>query len=55
MDADGKLCIAVTLIADGDIRWICVYYTSTKEEAEQLTKDDPAVKIGRLIVKYRTW
>ncbi|MGQ0829138.1 MAG: YciI family protein [Bacteroidota bacterium] len=55
MDADGKLCMAGPLMEDGDIRGICVYYTATKEEAEKLAKEDPAVKAGRLTVEIHPW
>jgi len=55
MDADGKLCMAGPFMEEGDIRGICVYYTATKEEAEKLAKEDPAVKAGRLIVEIHPW
>lgn len=55
MDENGKLCMAGPFMEDGDIRGICVYYTSTKEETEKLANEDPAVKAGRLIAEIHPW
>lgn len=51
MAEEGKLCIAGPLMDNGDIRGICIYNVTTREEAEKLANDDPAVKAGRLIVE----
>lgn len=47
----GKMDICGPLMDDGEIRGICIYNVATKEEAEKLASEDPAVKSGRLIVE----
>jgi uncharacterized protein len=47
----GKMNLAGPLLDDSDILGICIYNVATKEEAELLAKEDPAVKAGRLIVE----
>lgn len=47
----GKTSITGPFGDDGDIRGIVIYNTATKEEAEKLAKQDPAVRAGRLIVE----
>jgi|ERR1043165_4511824 uncharacterized protein YciI len=51
MAMDGKMDICGPLMEDGDIRGICIYNVSTKEEAEKLAGEDPMVKAGRLKVE----
>jgi uncharacterized protein len=51
MAEKGKLSIAGPLMDDGDIRGICIYNVPTKEEAEKLAGEDPAVKAGRLVTE----
>jgi len=45
---EGKLSMVGPLLDDGDIKGICIFNVATKEEAEQLAKEDPAVIAGRL-------
>ncbi len=47
----GKTSITGPFGDDGDIRGIVIYNTATKEEAEKLAKQDPAVQAGRLVVE----
>lgn len=51
MASDGKMDICGPLLEDGDIRGICIYNVTTKEEAEKLANEDPMVKSGRLKVE----
>lgn len=51
----GKMDLAGPLMEDGDIRGICVYNTSSMEEAKTLACEDPAVIAGRLIIEIHPW
>lgn len=55
MASTGKMDLAGPLLEDGDIRGICVYNTTTMEEAWNLASADPAVVAGRLIVEIHPW
>ena len=55
MANDGKMHLAGPFMEDGDIRGICVYDVATKEEAEQLANEDPAIKFGRLVAEVHKW
>ncbi len=39
----------------GEIKGFSLYAVPTKEEAEKLAKQDPAVKAGRLVVEVKPW
>lgn len=51
MANEGKLDICGPLLENGDIRGICIYNVTTKEEAEKLANQDPMIKAGRLIAE----
>lgn len=51
----GKMDLAGPFMDNGEIRGICVYNVTTKEEAEKLANEDPMVKAGRLIVEIHPW
>ncbi len=51
MAESGKMDIAGPIMADIDLRGICIYNVTTKEEAEKLVNEDPMVKAGRLIAE----
>jgi len=51
MAESGKMDICGPLLDDGDVRGICIYNVTTKEEAIKLANEDPMVKAGRLIVE----
>ena len=55
MFEDKKMCIAGPLLDNTEVRGICVYNTSTFEEAKTLAESDPAVKAGRLMVEIHPW
>jgi uncharacterized protein len=55
MAASGKLVLAGPFLDDGDLRGIFVFQGVTREEAEQLCANDPAVKAGRLRVELHPW
>ena len=44
LSKEGKLCIAGPFGGKGDLRGIFIFTVKTKEEAEQLAAEDPAVK-----------
>lgn len=51
----GKTSITGPFADDGEIRGIVVLNTATREEAERLANEDPAVKAGRLEVEIHPW
>jgi uncharacterized protein YciI len=51
----GKISMAGPFGDNGEIRGILVFNTATKEEAEKLAAEDPAVKAGRLVVEIHPW
>jgi uncharacterized protein YciI len=51
----GKLVLAGPLDDDGDWRGVLIYRTKTRDEAQRLADDDPAVKAGRLMVTMHPW
>jgi uncharacterized protein YciI len=52
---EGKLDIAGPVLDDGDLLGIFVLNVGSREEAERLTKADPAVKAGRLVMEIHPW
>lgn len=51
----GQVAIAGPMGDDGDLRGILVFTVSSKEEAEKLEGEDPAVKAGRLVIEVHPW
>ena len=51
----GKLAVAGPFIGDKDYRGIYIFNVETLEEAEALTKSDPAVQAGSLIMELKEW
>ena len=51
----GKLVLAGPFLDDGTLRGIYVFSVTTIEEAVELTKTDPAIKEGRLIMEMHPW
>jgi uncharacterized protein YciI len=51
----GKSCVAGPTDGKGPIRGFVVYNTATREEAEYLSRKDPAVRAGRLQFTLDAW
>lgn len=52
---EGTLVLAGPFFDDGDIRGIYVFAVDSLSKAEELTKTDPAVKAGSLIMELHEW
>ncbi|NOU61895.1 YciI family protein [Marinifilum caeruleilacunae] len=52
---EGKLVLAGPFLDDGEIRGIYIFDVESMEEARALTKSDPAVKAGRLVMELHPW
>lgn len=50
-----KLIVAGPFLDDSNIRGIYIFNVATIEEAESLTKTDPAIKAGRLVMELHPW
>ena len=55
MADEGKLVVAGPFMDDGDVRGIYIFNVATVEEAEALTKTDPAIIAGRLTMELHPW
>ncbi len=55
MADDGKLVLAGPFLDDGELRGIYIFNVETVSEAEELTKSDPAIKAGSLIMELKPW
>lgn len=55
MANEGFLVLAGPFMDEGTVKGIYVFKVETLEEAEELTKTDPAVKSGRLIMELHPW
>ncbi len=51
----GKLVVAGPFLDNGEIRGIYIFNVTTIEEAEALTKTDPAIQAGRLVMELHPW
>jgi uncharacterized protein YciI len=52
---EGKLVIAGPFADDGDLRGIYIFDVATVAEAEALTKSDPAIQAGQLVMELHPW
>lgn len=52
---EGKLSLAGPFMSRGDLRGIYVFNVKTIEEAEELTKTDPAIQAGSLVMELHPW
>lgn len=52
---EGKLVLAGPFLDTGDVRGIYIFDVDNIEAAAELTKTDPAIKAGRLIMELRPW
>lgn len=55
MAAEGKLALAGPFLDDGELRGIYVFCVDSLGEAEALTRSDPAVQAGSLVMELREW
>jgi uncharacterized protein YciI len=55
MAEEGKLLTAGPFLDNGDVRGIYIFNVSTLEEAEALTKTDPAIQAGSLVMELHPW
>jgi uncharacterized protein YciI len=55
MAEEGKLIVAGPFLDDSAIRGIYIFNVETIEEAEELTKTDPAIQSGRLKMELHPW
>jgi uncharacterized protein YciI len=55
MADSGKLVLAGPFTDDGELRGLFVFQGVTREEAETLAANDPAVKAGRLRIELHPW
>lgn len=55
MAEEGKLVVAGPFMDDTELRGIYIFNVETVKEAEELTKTDPAIKAGILIMELHPW
>jgi len=51
----GKLVLAGPFFDEGELRGIYIFNVATIAEAEALTKSDPAIKAGSLVMELKEW
>lgn len=51
----GKLVVAGPFLDNDDLRGIYIFNIETIEEAEALTKTDPAIQAGSLVMELKEW
>ena len=52
---EGKLVLAGPFMDGGELRGVYVFNVETVEEAEALTKTDPAIQAGRFVMELHPW
>lgn len=55
MAEEGTLVLAGPFLDNGEVRGIYIFNVATVEEAEALTKTDPAIQAGRLVMELHPW
>ncbi len=55
MADQGKLVLAGPFMDDQNVKGIYIFAVETLEEAEALTRTDPAIKAGRLVMELHPW
>ncbi len=53
--ADGKLVLAGPFADNGELRGIYIFDVATVAEAEALTRTDPAILAGQLVMELHPW
>jgi len=52
---EGKLVLAGPFLDEGEIRGIYIFDVPSLEEAETLTRSDPAIQAGSLVMELHPW
>ena len=55
MAEEGTLVLAGPFLDNGEVRGIYIFNVATVKEAEALTKTDPAIQAGRLVMELHPW
>lgn len=55
MAEEGKLVMAGPFFDDWEVKGIYIFAVETIAEAEELTKTDPAIQAGRLVMELHPW
>ena len=55
MAEEGKLVLAGPFFGNDDLRGIYIFDVQSLQEAEDLTKSDPAIQAGSLIMELKEW
>lgn len=55
MAKEGKLVMAGPFFDNWEVKGIYIFAVETIEEAEEMTKSDPAIQAGRLIMELHPW
>ncbi len=55
MADEGTLVLAGPFLDEGNLRGIYIFNVKTVEEAKELTKTDPAIQAGSLIMELHPW
>lgn len=55
MAEEGTLILAGPFLDQGEVRGIYIFNVTTVEEAEELTRTDPAIQAGRLVMELHPW
>jgi len=55
MAKEGKLVVAGPFMDNGELRGIYVFNVESVAEAEELTKTDPAIQAGTLVMELHPW
>jgi uncharacterized protein YciI len=53
--AEGKLVLAGPFGDDGELRGIYIFNVATVADAEALTRTDPAIQAGQLVMELHLW
>jgi uncharacterized protein YciI len=55
MAKEGKLVVAGPFMDNGELRGIYIFNVESVAEAEELTKTDPAIQAGTLVMELHPW
>ena len=55
MADEGKLILAGPFLDDGELRGIYIFNVKSIKEAKNLSKTDPAIQTGSLVMELKEW